>query len=275
MNLKTFISGLLITGITGLSALTASATIIKAQVRVACPNDRTAYGIGVSIEGSITGQTITDGLGIAYFHLPATGRYTVCVDESTLPPGAKLNPSCKNIRVVDENTVYVDFELTGEFCDTPPRPGQCWMTGGGTVGKNKTPAYSFGGVVYPGCSPRAAEGGNWNVIDHVNGLHFQGQSIVVESCSGDPTSSPKVNVRIIDFHGTGILSGVGGNPQETVPVTFVGRAIDNREGGAGSDQLYLKVTLGAATVLQIGDSAAAPATLSTGNIQIHTSSCDN
>ena len=147
------------------------------------------------------------------------------------------------------------------------------MTGGGTLGKGKTPDFSYGGVVYPGCSPKAAEGGNWNVIDHNAGLHFQGQAIVVDDCSGPPTGSPKVNVRIIDFHGVGILSGIGGNPADTVPVTFVARAIDNHDGGGGSDQLYLNVMVGATTVLQIGTSAALPATISTGNIQIHTSSC--
>ena len=133
--------------------------------------------------------------------------------------------------------------------------------------------YSFGGVVYPGCSPKAAEGGNWNVVDHNNGLHFQGQQIVVDSCSGVPTKSPKVNVNIIDFHGTGILSGIGGNPAETVAVTFVGRGVDNNEPGHGNDQLYLRVTIGSSTVLLIGNSAADPATISTGNLQIHTSSC--
>jgi hypothetical protein len=148
------------------------------------------------------------------------------------------------------------------------------MTGGGTLGKGKTPDFSFGGVVYPGCSPKAAEGGNWNVIDHNAGLHFQGQVIVVDGCSGPPTSSPKVTVRIIDYHGTGILSGIGGNPADTVPVTFVARAIDNHDGGAGQDQLYLNVMIGATTVLQIGTSAALPATIATGNIQIHQSSCN-
>ena len=254
-----------------LSALTASACLV--QIRVACPNDTTASGIKVCIAGSITGCALTDNLGIVSILVPAVGNYTICVDPSTLPPGAKLTPLCKNIKVVTEDTTYVDLVLSGDFCGTPPTPGPCWMTGGGTLGKGKTPDYSYGGVVYPGCSPKAAEGGNWNVISHNDGLHFQGQSIVVDGCSGPPTGSPKVNVRIIDFHGDGILSGIGGNPAETVPVTFVARAIDNHDGGGGSDQLYLNVMVGGTTVLQIGDSAALPATISTGNIQIHTSSC--
>jgi hypothetical protein len=254
------------------SVLTANACLV--QVRVACPNDATAAGIKVCIAGSITGCALTDSLGIAVLQVPVVGNYTVCVDNSTLPPGASINPNCKNIKVVTEDTTFVDLTLSGNFCSTPPPQGACWMTGGGTLGKGKTPDFSFGGVVYPGCSPKAAEGGNWNVISHNDGLHFQGQAIVVDGCSGDPTSSPKVNVRIIDFHGTGILSGIGGNPADTIPVTFVARAIDNHDGGAGNDQLYLNVMIGATTVLQIGTSAAAPATISTGNIQIHTSSCN-
>jgi len=262
-------SGLLAAALS--AALTANACLV--QVRVACPNDNTASGIRVCIAGSITGCALTDGLGIAVLQVPAVGNYTVCVDNSTLPAGAKLNPNCKNIKVVTEDTTYVDLSLSGDFCTPPPPQGACWMTGGGTIGKGKTPDYSYGGVVYPGCSPKAAEGGNWNVVDHLDSLHFQGQAIVVDACSGDPTSSPKVNVRTIDFHGTGILSGIGGNPAETVPVTFVARATDNHDGGAGADQLYLNVTIGATTVMQIGTSAILPATVSTGNIQIHTSSC--
>jgi hypothetical protein len=268
MKSKIMMSGLLAAA---LSCLTASACLV--QVRIACPNDTTASGIKVCIAGSITGCALTDSLGIVSLLVPAVGNYTVCVDPSTLPAGAKLKPNCTNIKVLTEDTTYVDLVLSGDFCGTPPPQGACWMTGGGTLGRGKTPDFSYGGVVYPGCSPKAAEGGNWNVVSHADGLHFQGQSIIVDNCSGDPTSSPKVNVRIIDFHGVGILSGIGGNPAETVPVTFVARAIDNHDGGAGADQLYLNVTIGAATVLQIGTSAALPATINTGNIQIHTSSC--
>lgn len=268
MRFKRLITGLVAAG---LSALTATACLV--QVRVACPNDNTAAGIRVCIAGSITGCALTDSLGIATLQVPAVGNYTVCVDPSTLPAGAKLNPNCKNIKVITEDLTYVDLSLSGDFCTPPPTPGGCWMTGGGTIGKPRTPNYSYGGVVYPGCSPKAAEGGNWNVIDHDAGLHFSGQAIVVDSCSGDPTSSPKVTVRIIDFHGVGIIGGVGGNPADTVPCTFVARAIDNHDGGAGADQLYLNVMVGGSTVLQIGTSAALPATVSTGNIQIHQSSC--
>jgi hypothetical protein len=271
MRFKIMVSGLLALALSG---LTASACLV--QIRVACPNDRAASGVTVCIAGSITGCAVTDNLGIVSILVPQVGTYTVCVDASTLPAGATLSPVCKNIKVLTEDTTYVDVTLGGNFCSTPPVPGPCWLTGGGTIGKGKTPDYSFGGVVYPGCSPKAADGGNWNVVSHKDGLHFQGQAIIVDGCSGVPTSSPKVTVNVIDFHGTGILSGIGGNPDATIGVTFVGRGVDNHDGGKGSDDLYLKVVdSNNNVVLQIGNSATDPAVISTGNLQIHQSSCNN
>jgi hypothetical protein len=268
MKSKMMMSGLLAVALSG---LTASACLV--QVRVACPNDTTAAGISVCIVG--VGCATTDSLGIANILVPAFDTYTVCIDPSTLPAGATLKPLCQKIKVVDLAPPVLNFTLSGSFCTPPPTPGPCWLTGGGTIGKTQgQPNYSFGGVVYPGCSPFAADGGNWNVVDHASGLHFQGQSIIVDNCSGVPTSSPKVTVNVIDFHGSGIIDGIGGNPAATVAVTFVGRAIDNNDGGSGADQLFLTVTDGTTTLLQIGTSAASPATISTGNLQIHQSSCN-
>ena len=129
MRFKIFMLGLVSLG---LSALTASACLV--QIRVACPNDNTASGIKVCIAGSITGCAFTDSLGIAIIDVPALGDYNVCVDETTLPAGAKLNPNCQKISVVTTDTTFVDIELTGDFCEATPPPGPCWMTGGGTVG---------------------------------------------------------------------------------------------------------------------------------------------
>jgi hypothetical protein len=223
------------------------------------------------------GDAFTDEFGIATFSVDTFGTYNLCVDTTTLPAGAKVSPACVKIKVLDDAPPVFNFVVTGPFC-APPAPGLCWMTGGGQIGKGGTGVgnFSFGGVVYPGCSPKAADGGNLNVIDHATGLHFQGQQIVVDNCSGVPTSSPKVNVNVIDFHGTGILSGIGGNPDATIPVSFVGRAVDNSDGGAGNDLLYIQVTDSSnAVVLQVGTSAASPAVISTGNIQIHTTGCNN
>ncbi len=56
-----------------------------------------------------------------------------------------------------------------------PAGAWCWLTGGGTVDKSKgVPHFSFGGVVNPGCSPTAAGGGNWNVVDHFLQIHTSG-----------------------------------------------------------------------------------------------------
>jgi hypothetical protein len=212
---------------------------------------------------------------------PAT--YTICIDPTTLPAGATVvGGNCTTFSVDDANRFAdVNFELQGAFCEVTPPPGRCWLTGGGTVFKTKgKPNFSFGGVVNPGCSPIAAEGGNWNVVDHFTGLHFQGQVITVDGCSGVSTRSPKVNVNIIDFSGTGILTGIGGNPSAQVDVCFVARAIDNLEPGGGNDLLYLNVTdcaTGASLLLISGSttpSVVSPVPISTGNLQIHTTGCN-
>ena len=271
MKLKMIVSGLLAVALSGLSAKAC-----WIQIRVACPNDRSAAGVEICVDGSEEGCAVTDDQGVALLHVPVLGTYTATVTESTLPPDAILSPLKQTIKVVTDSTTYAEFILGGDFCSTPPPPGPCWLTGGGTIGRNKgAPNFSFGGVVYPGCSPKAADGGNWNVIDHATGLHFQGQHIVVDSCSGIATKSPKVKVNIIDFHGEGILDGIGGNPDAKIAVTFVGRAVDNLESGGGSDTLFLSVSDGSTIVLQVGNSAADPAVIATGNLQIHTTGCNN
>ena len=255
-----------------LSSLTALACPV--QVRLSCPNDKPAVGVEVCIAG--VGCALTDDLGIATIEVPWLGEtYNISVTAATLPAGATLKTLTRSIIVLNDAPPVVEFTLGGDFCSTTPPPGPCWLTGGGTIGKIKgTPKYSFGGVVYPGCSPTAADGGNWNVIDHATGLHFQGKQIIADDCSGIATRSPRVNVNIIDFHGTGTLVGVAGNPQAKIDVSFVGRAVDNLESGGGNDLLYLNVTDGGGTVLQVGTSALDPAVISTGNLQIHTTGCN-
>src|SRR5215469_3161548 len=246
-------------------------------VTVSCPsNGNSAAGILVcATSTTMPSETptcgVTDNTGFVDLFTPGPDTYNVCVDTKTLPNNATLATPCQTITCTDPG-VSTTFDLSGDLCGTPPVSALCWLTGGGTIkaGPGK-PTFSYGGVVYPGCSPFAADGGNWNVIDHSSALHFQGQHIVVDSCSGVPTQSPKVPVNIIDFHGDGRLFGVSGNPQEEIPVTFVGRAIDNAEPGHGKDQLFLQVVDPATNtvLLQIGNSAADPQTVSTGNLQIH------
>ena len=255
-----------------LSGLSASACFV--QVLIACPSDTTAAGVTVCTVDANGNPVcaVTDAYGIAVLDVQAPGTFSICVDESTLPAGAKLNKSCKTVKVqFYGDTSFVDFSISGPFCEE--EKGLCWMTGGGTIGTGKTPDYSYGGVVYPGCSSKPAGGGNWNVVDHARGLHFQGKEITVTGCQGVPTRSPKVTLNEILFEGTGTIVGLGGNPAAGEAVTFTAHVVDNKDGGAGSDLLYLQVkNAGGTVVLQIGTEAN-PQVVTTGNLQIHQSSC--
>lgn len=263
-----------------LSAMTASAWTVSGVV--SCPSGNSAANIVVFITG--VGSTTTSGNGAYLLSLPdVPATYTICVDPSSLPAGATVS-DCVMFSV-DANNEFanVNFTLDGPFCGGPPITGECWLTGGGTIGKTAHgPVYSYGGVVNPGCSPTAAGGGNWNVVDHVHHLHFQGLNITVIGCSGTSDKAPPVNVNIIDFEGTGTLVGIGSNPMSKIPVCFTARAEDHGEPGHGKDRLYLNVfdcATGTSLLLISSDLAnpsdVAPVTIKTGNLQIHTSSCGN
>jgi hypothetical protein len=247
---------------------------------VSCPSGNTASGIVVYITG--VGSTTTDHHGAYVLELPQTpATYTVCVDTNSLPANAAVS-DCVSFNV-DTNNEYAsaDFTLNGPFCGTAPPPGSCWLTGGGTVEKTQgVPDFSFGGVVDPGCSPTAASGGNWNVVDHVDGLHFKGLLIQVIGCGGSPDKAPPVNVNTIDFEGTGTLTGIDGNSTPETAVCFRAHAEDHGEPGGGKDRLYLNVydcQTGASLMLISSDPAnpmdVAPVPISTGNLQVHTSGC--
>ncbi len=153
----------------------------------------------------------------------------------------------------------------------------CWLTGGGTVDKDGgQPHFSFGGVVYPGCSSTAAGGGNWNVVDHQAGLHFKGLDIVVINCSGVPTKSPKSIWNTIDFGGTGTIVGIDGNSMAERAVCFRAQAVDISEPGHDIDMLYLRVydcdtfeTLLVISATPDTPGPINPVAISTGNLQIH------
>jgi hypothetical protein len=256
-----------------LSAMTASAHIF---VTVLCPdNGNSAAGIHVcatlSTDKSVQVCGDTDGNGFVALIPPLTGTYHVCVDTGTLPAGATLSEPCQDVDF--EGDIAVEFDLSGTFCGGGGVPSACWETGGGTLLKAKgKPLWTFGGVIYPGCSPTAADGGNLNIVNHVTGLHFKGTDFVVDDCRGVPTGSPKVTVNIIDWHGIGYVSG--DDQSKKTPVTFVGTFRDAKESGANADGLYIKVVdLGGHLVFQIGGGPDDLELLTTGNVQIHQSSC--
>src|SRR5262249_21725385 len=137
-----------------LSAMSAGAWSVAGVV--SCPNGLSATNILVFVPG--IGSSFTDGSGFFFIALPTQdATYSVCVDTNTLPPGATIAMPCTTFSV-DTNNPFIDLNLTlgGSFCQTPPPTGGCWLTGGGTIGKipgtRRTPVFSFGGVVNPGCS---------------------------------------------------------------------------------------------------------------------------
>ena len=271
MKLKYIAVGLLAAG---LSAMTASAHIL---VSVLCPDSgKSAAGIQVcatlSTDSSVQVCGETDSNGFVRLIPAIAGTYQVCV-VSGLPAGATLAEPCQDVdfEFVD---IPVEFDLSGPFCTGVPS-GFCWETGGGTLNKVRgKPLWTFGGVIYPGCSPTAAGGGNLNIVNHRTGLHFKGTDFVVDDCRGGSTRSPKVTVNIIDWHGTGYVSG--DDESRRTPVTFVGTFRDAKESGANADGLYIRVVDGAGhLVFQIGGGPNALELLTTGNVQIHQSSCAN
>jgi hypothetical protein len=254
-----------------LPVMTASAHIL---VTVSCPDSgKSASGIHVcatlSTDSSVQVCGDTDSNGFVSLEPSAFGTFHVCV-VSGLPTGATLSQACQDVDFEGVD-LPVEFDLSGPFCTGTP--SACWETGGGTLDKAKgQPLWTFGGVIYPGCSPTAAGGGNLNIVNHVTGLHFKGTDFVVDDCRGVPTKSPKVTVNIIDWHGTGYVSNADGSKR--TPVVFVGTFRDAKESGASADGLYIKVVdLSGNLVFQIGGGPDNLDLLTTGNVQIHQSSC--
>jgi len=198
-------------------------------------------------------------------------------------------------------------------CETPEA---CWLTGGGvkfepivgarlaTANKgNNGPVISMGGNVNPGCSPTAGDGGNWNIIDHQAKLHFQGRHIEVVECGNIPESirppgsdSPKTPFNYIEFKGTGIMKGIGGNKADYGDVCFYARAEDRNEPGSKEtlgpaliDRFWIRVDDCSGNELyRFGNDVPNPDTIcgddaftctdtiaiTGGNLQLHISSCD-
>jgi hypothetical protein len=292
------------------SALVANANPIT--VVVACPGgnpangvtvnindcDGTPIGTGVTGDGGVPGTTvITIGIGACAPCAITPGvncwpfNISVCVDVTTLPQGASLadgnDNNCKPVVVPSIDGTSATFDLTGSFC-TPPVATACWETGGGTIAsdgkgeKQQPPYWTYGGNIYPGCGPNAGSGGSLNIKNHVTGLHFHGTDFVVDDCRGVSTKSPKVKVNIIDWHGTGYVSG--DDLSNKTPVTFFGTFRDAHESGAGADGLFIQVT-GPDGSIMTDFAIGSPPTvsggvitdhlflISTGNVQIHQSSC--
>ncbi len=238
------------------------------------------------------------------FGSAAQGDWVVSVDGSSLNPGATVALPAGGSQAVTLDSSNsgkqpgVDFLIDDPACQ-PVEEGLCWMTGGGVkfepllsmdMGQSG-PKDSFGGNVYPSCSPFPGNGGQWNHISHLFRLHFMGTDIEVIRCGNVPgiepgSESPETGFNFIEFQGIGWVQGIKGNKVDRTPVTFEGRVEDRNEpgneqaatSGEDIDRYFLRVTDGGGNdVLVIstdGTAAGDPITITGGNLQLHDSSCE-
>ena len=246
----------------------------------------------VNTSGTFSNASWTAADGFFIVEVPEVNdSYVVFASAATLAAGSvTLVPAAGlySFTITSNQTMFAgDFLInTGAACpsNTPPTTGACWLTGGGTIKAKGKPEHSFGGVVYPGCNPKSAGGGNWNHVAHSLGLHFKGTEMGVVTCGNIPgippgSQSPKTPFNYIEFQGTGTLKGIGGNQADYGQVYFFAHCEDRHEPGKGVDRYYLRVYAADGTTLLLvsADSAnpldVAPVAISTGNLQIHVSSC--
>lgn len=255
--------------------------------------------------GTYSAFVVTDQLGRYFQALPdKPDSYVTSVRTDTLP--FSVNSPVPLIPLAGEYAyTFTDSWFIFETADWLfPCGGVCWLTGGGVKFEpildarvaEGGPSDSLGGNVYPGCSPTAGDGGQWNHVAHSLKLHFQGTAIQVVHCGNvdgiEPGSeSPKTPFNFIEFVGTGRVKGIKGNKVDYPTVYFFARCEDHNEPGSKGakdgvlvDTYYLHVYTDLAdpigsTIMLFGEttdpSVVAPRLITGGNLQIHISSCDN
>src|SRR5688500_4812086 len=262
-----------------LGASAAQAWNVRGHVR--CD----ANGNGVADDGDLplSGLVVTvNGVSQPYFywnHTDAAGFYVIplldvpasyTISVAT-PDGATVvspaNPHSFTT-TFETGIPVIDFLVNSAACTRQA----CWLTGGGakfnpTLGilvAERGPQHSFGGNVNPGCNPDSGEGGNWNHLAHGEKKHFQGTAIQVDQCGNVPgipegSESPVTPYNFIEFSGTGVMKGIGGNKTDYGAVSFRARAEDRNEPGSSGakdgaliDRYFLEVRDGSnAVVLRI------------------------
>jgi hypothetical protein len=278
--------------------------------KVQCPGAFALPGVvvnatGTSCEGPFSASAATGPDGSYEIKLPdCDGSFTATLDISTLPAGSSVTSpalgSASFVTTFDDDSEVVDFEIGGIACSQ----GACWFTGGGAkidpliglpVGQ-KGKWISFGGNVNPGCSPTAGDGGNWNHVDRLANMHFQGRTIRVIDCGNvtppppPGSTSPVTPFNYIEWTGVGTVKGIQGN-KLNINVYFNARTEDRNEpgtkdanAGSGVDRYYLHVFTNPAdpigsTLLLVNGHAnpltVIPVEIDHGNFQLHISSCDN
>lgn len=258
--------------------------------------------VQLQADGSDDFSGSTDDGGAYHIDLSETPQcYTVTLNGATLPSDATTvipNSSSYVVCTTPDDFVFTrDWLIHSDQCS-----GLCWLTGGGVKFEQITdsnnaehgPKINFGGNVHPSCSADPGQGGQWNHVDHVLKLHFQGDSIPTVHCGNVPgippgSDSPKTPVNFIEYTGTGTLKGIQGNKVDYGTVYFFARAEDRNEPGSNGakdgaliDRYFLRVYASQSdpigTTLLLfdidGDSSTVdPKTITGGNLQMHFSSC--
>lgn len=253
-----------------------------------------------SLDGTDTRDAETDSHGYFEVSVDCSTTYIETLVMNTLPPDAQV--VIPQLGYFEANGGDFDqWLIESETCQAA---GLCWLTGGGvkyepitgTRLAERGAKNTFGGNVFPGCSPTAGEGGSWNHVAHDLQLHFHGTDIHTVTCGNVPgippgSESPVTPFNFIEYQGTGWLKGIKGNPANYRLVYFFARAEDRNEPGSNGakdgakiDRYFLHVWLDpndpiGSTLLLIdgdGDPGTVDAVpISDGNLQIHISSCDN
>jgi hypothetical protein len=270
--------------------------------------DTALSGVGVLVDGAPV--AVTDQYG--YYHLDESihicGAEMVSLDMATLPADTTfVDPAANGVTYITH--MRQDWLIDSAVCQ-PSVSQPCWLTAGGVKfdsvaqmltaqhpanDNGRGPKDSVGGVAYPGCSPFASNGGQWNHVAHSLKLHLIGQDITVLRCGNVPdippgSESPVCAVNFIEFEGTGVVKGIHGNKIEDTPVSFFVRAEDRNEPGNEQalnsdeggliDRYFLRVVDGDGNVLILVDmngvdgNTIDPLTITGGNFQIHCTSCD-
>jgi len=301
-----------------LTTLAALTMLLVAGSAYAWHIDGRVYcdGTGLPLAGVSIQVTSTDGAGFTgtatsddggyYFvalpEVPGCFRASASVGagESVVSPISGSYEFCTTSSVFEFSQNWV---ISSPSCSNQG----CWLTGGGAkfsqftgtyLGQSNSnkasKMYNWGGNVNPGCSPTAGQGGQWNTLDALQKLHFQGFAIQVVRCGnvdGIPagSTSPVTPYNYIEFKGTGRVKGIQGNKADYPLVYFFARAEDRNEpgsngqrDGAGKDRYFLNVytnegdPVGSSLILIDQDSDPAtvdPLIITDGNMQIHVSSC--
>ncbi len=290
------------------ASLAASALAWRVCGRVTCEGEGSTLS-GIVIEASSTDSAgfvhaaVTDANGAYCIVLPdKSGEYRLVPllysGETVVSPASGAYLFAASDSVTDFTR---DWVIATTTCATK---GACWFTGGGAkfqpicgIGVAECgKLHNFGGNVYPGCSPTAGDGGNWNHIAEALRLHFQGRVIQVVRCGnieGIPpgSESPVTPFNFIEFTGTGTLKGIKGNKVDFGTIYFFAHCEDRNEpgsngqhDGAFKDRYFLHVysdpgnPAGSTLLLVDVDHNPAtvdPVTITDGNFQIHISSCDD